>query len=92
MLVHATGLMVAQRFAADAMTFAGRANLTVLPPPCPIDVAPTDFGHADELMARAEADARAFLDGRRRSVVPIRRRAARRRPEHLDEADLPPAS
>jgi NTE family protein len=92
MFVHATGLMVAQRLAADAMTLAGRANLTILPPPCPIDVAPTDFGHADELMARAEADARAFLEDRRCPVVPIRRRAARHRPEHLDEADLPPAS
>ena len=36
----------------------------MLPPPCPLDVPPMDFGHAGMLMARAEADARAFLSAR----------------------------
>jgi hypothetical protein len=30
-----------------------------------------DFGHADDLMLRAESDARAFLAGRRRRLVPL---------------------
>jgi NTE family protein len=64
MLVHATTLMVAQRFAEEAAAYAGSDDVTILPPPCPIDVAPMDFGHAGRLMDRAEADACAFLEAR----------------------------
>jgi NTE family protein len=69
MLVHATTLMVAKRFAEEAMAFAGREDVTILPPPCPIDVPPMDFGHARRLIDLAEADARAFLDARARRSV-----------------------
>lgn len=75
MVVQATSLMVAHRFAAELTDLAGRRELIVLPPPCPIDVQPMDFGHADELIARAEADARTFLDERDSGVVPLRRHA-----------------
>jgi len=75
MVVQATSLMVAHRFAAELADFAGRPELVILPPPCPIDVQPMDFGHADELMSRAEADARAFLDDLDSRVVPLRRPA-----------------
>src|SRR5918994_6561335 len=79
MLVHATGLMVSQRFTADVVAVAGRADVVVIPPPCPLDVQPMDFGHADALMTRAEADARAFLSERDRTVVPLRPSRRRRR-------------
>ena len=75
MVVQATSLMVAHRFAAELADLADRPELIILPPPCPIDVQPMDFGHADELMSRAEADARAFLDDREGRVVPLRRPA-----------------
>ena len=78
MLVHATGLMVAQRFTAEVAALPGGIDVVVLPPPCPIDVQPMDFGHADELMARAEGDARAFLRDRVRTVVPLRPSRRRR--------------
>ncbi|NUT56230.1 MAG: patatin-like phospholipase family protein, partial [Thermoleophilia bacterium] len=58
MLVHATGLMVSQRFVAEVAALDGGVEVTVLPPPCPLDVPPMDFGQAEMLMARAEADAR----------------------------------
>ncbi|HEX8122854.1 MAG TPA: patatin-like phospholipase family protein [Solirubrobacteraceae bacterium] len=61
MVVQATSLMVSHRFAAESIEYAGRAGLTILPPPCPIDVQPMDFGHAEELMARAETSARGFF-------------------------------
>jgi NTE family protein len=64
MLVHASTLMVAQRFAGEAAAFAGRDDVTILPPPCPIDVQPMDFGQAGRLMDGAQADACAFLDAR----------------------------
>jgi NTE family protein len=78
MVVHATSLMVAHRFAHEALAYAGRPGLVVLPPPCPLHVQPMDFGHAEELMARAEAEARAFLDRTRRVIplAPSRSRAA----------------
>jgi NTE family protein len=72
MIVHATSLMVAHRFADEVAAFAGRPELTILPPPCPIDVQPMDFGHARELMTRAEAEARVFLEERFGRVVPLR--------------------
>ena len=73
MVVHATSLMVAHRLAGDVAALMGRPELTILPPPCPIDVQPMDFGHARELMARAEAEARDFLEERAADVVPLRR-------------------
>lgn len=74
MVVHATSLMVAQRFAGEVLSVAGRRDLTILPPPCPLDVQPMDFGHAEELMERSEASARAFLEERARRVVLLARR------------------
>jgi len=69
MVVHATSLMVAHRFAHELAMYAARPGLTILPPPCPLDVQPMDFGHAEDLIARAETEAAGFLDGR---VVPLR--------------------
>ena len=71
MLIHATSLLVSQRFVGETVTLAGRSRMTILPPPCPVRVAPTDFAHAEELMTRAEAAARGFLDAH-----PASRRAA----------------
>jgi NTE family protein len=91
MVVHATSLMVAHRFATEANAFAGRRDLTILPPPCPIRVQPMDFGHSEELMTRAEAEARAFLDARARRVVPLRPRRRRRTATIAEGAELPSA-
>jgi NTE family protein len=91
MIVQATSLMVAHRFTDEAIAYAGRAGLTILPPPCPIDVQPVDFGHADELMTRAEAGARDFLDERSRRVVRLPQRRARRRTGGSRDVELPRA-
>jgi NTE family protein len=91
-LVQATSLMVAHRFAGEAAALAASANLTILPPPCPIDVQPMDFGHAEELITRAEAEARAFLAERRGRVVPLRRARRPRRAPAGSALKLPPAS
>ena len=72
MLLHATGLMVSQRFATEVAALPDGGRVVVLPPPCPVAVQPMDFGHAGELMARAEAEAGAFLDARPGTVVPLR--------------------
>ena len=92
MLVYATSLMVAHRFAAETLTLSDRADVTILPPPCPMTVQPMDFGHAEELMQRAEADARPFLADREPRVVPLPRRRTPLRASPVPNFDLPSAS
>jgi NTE family protein len=62
MLVYATGLLVSRRLAQEIALLGDDASVIVLPPPCPLTVQPTDFGHADALIAAARADARSFLN------------------------------
>jgi NTE family protein len=83
LLLYATHLLIGRRLAADLAALETSADVIVLPPPCPLTVQPTDFGHADELIARARSDAREMLGRleRRRSPAarPRRRPASRRR-------------
>jgi NTE family protein len=71
MLIHATELMVAQRFTGGVASLTGEIEVVVLPPPCPIDVQPMDFGQAERLMNRAELDAHAFLAARDAGAVAV---------------------
>lgn len=66
-LVQASSLLVGHRMVTDIATFSQQSQLTVLPPPCPIDVQPTDFGRAQELIGHARDDARRFLSRRCRA-------------------------
>jgi NTE family protein len=61
MVVHAMTLLVHQRLAVDIALHRSRADLIVLPVPCPVDVHPMDFGHTADLIERAYDEARAFL-------------------------------
>lgn len=65
---HALSILTQQRLVAEVDTFTDAADLVVLPPPCPIRVVATDFGHAAELVARGRRAAEAALavDGGRR--------------------------
>lgn len=58
---HAVALLIHQRLVADIALYASRADLVVLPPPCPLPISPTDFGHAGELMHEAYIEALATL-------------------------------
>lgn len=86
MLIHASSLLVAQRFAGEALTVDG-SRVTILPPPCPIRVQPTDFSQAADLMERAYDSAATFLDDERGRVVALapKRRRARRRVTGTDQ-------
>ncbi|HET7456400.1 MAG TPA: patatin-like phospholipase family protein [Gemmatimonadaceae bacterium] len=79
-LIHATSLLVGQRFAVEALAIGARPGVTILPPPCPVDVHPTDFSRPAELMARAEAAARAFLEEHSADVVGLREHRRKRDP------------
>lgn len=62
MLVHAITLLINQRLAQDIRRFEHQAELIVLPPPCPLNVLPSDFGEADELIKQGYSLAAKALD------------------------------
>src|SRR5262245_39107312 len=70
MLLHATSLLVTRRLLLEAKLLRDRAELIVLPPPCPISVAPIDFSRTDELIRRGYEESAAHLDGNRSPSTP----------------------
>jgi NTE family protein len=91
MLLHATSLLIGQRFAGEAPALGRRAGVTILPSPCPVGVHPMDFGHSAELIARGEETARAFLAERSADVVPIEAGRESRRARVAPAGELPSA-
>jgi NTE family protein len=74
MALHALSLLTHSRLITDIELHRHEAKLVVLPPPCPLAIAPIDFGHAPELVGRSLHDARAFLDdgGAERPAIRMR--------------------
>src|SRR5215210_898297 len=62
MALHALSLLTHSRLIADIELHRHDAKLVVLPPPCPLSIAPIDFAHATELIDRATRDTRAFFE------------------------------
>src|SRR4029077_17698359 len=62
MLVHAITLLINQRLVGDIEAFSQEAELIVLPPPCPLNVLPSEFSHAGELIEQAYELASTALD------------------------------
>jgi len=60
--LQAVTLAVHQRLAHDVTRYAGSVDLRVVPPLCPISVSPTDFSQADDLIRRAQALTRSWLE------------------------------
>ena len=60
--VHALSFLTQQRLITDVVLYADRVDLQILPPLCPLNVAPTNFRHAAELIARARAASQDWLD------------------------------
>ena len=77
MALHALGLLTHRRLIADIELHRHDAKLVVLPPPCPLSIAPIDFAHATELIERASHGARAFLETGGAELPPIRMRMHR---------------
>ena len=61
--MQALTLLIEQRLVIDVEQFAGSATIKVLPPLCPLAIAPTDFSHAGELIERARRATGAWIDG-----------------------------
>jgi NTE family protein len=66
-----------RRLIDDIEKHEDEAKLVMLPPPCPLTIAPIDFGHADSLIQQAHADACEFLDGGGAASPPIHMRMHR---------------
>ena len=77
MALHALSLLTHRRLIADIDLHSDDAKLIVMPPPCPLAIAPIDFAHAAELIERAAGDARAFLRNGGAESPPIRMRMHR---------------
>jgi NTE family protein len=59
--IGGVGLLVGSRFEGDVARYAGDAELIVLPAPNPLQVQPTDFGHAGRLIHDGFTAARRYL-------------------------------
>jgi NTE family protein len=59
--LHALSLLIEQRLILEVAHFADRVEVNVLPPLCPLRVAPVDFSHAAELITRARHATDAWL-------------------------------
>jgi NTE family protein len=70
MFLHAMSLLIMRRLLVEVELLADRAELIVLPPPCPLGITPIDFSKADELISRGYADAADYLDAYRAGQVP----------------------
>ncbi len=71
MILHAMSLLVMRRLLVEIETLRDRAELIVLPPPCPLTVQPYDFTRADELISRGYGDSRAYLDAVEAGDAPV---------------------
>jgi NTE family protein len=90
MLLHAMGLMLAQRLYVEIELYRAKARIVVLPPPCPQHVQPIDFSHAGEMIDRARAESRTFLDGLDADASPeARTMPAKRLQPHADRTREP---
>jgi NTE family protein len=62
MAIHANTLLLSRRALIDVHRLAGRAQLIVLPPPCPQPVHPADFRHTRKLINGGYTEAASVLD------------------------------
>jgi NTE family protein len=70
--LHALTLMIVHQLVTDIERLSGRAEIVVVPPLCPVETTPYDFGPTAELIARAEASTKTWLatNGLARHGVP----------------------
>lgn len=60
--LHAITLLVAQQLVTDLERYRGQAEIITVPPLCPLAVSPYDFSRAGELIERAAAQTRRWLE------------------------------
>lgn len=60
--LHAINLLIAHQLVADLEHYGGQAEILTVPPLCPLAVSPYDFSRASELIERAAAQTRLWLE------------------------------
>ena len=60
--LHALTLLIEQRLVVDVAHLAGKVDVRVLPPLCPLSVSSADFRHGARLVAAARASTGRWLD------------------------------
>jgi len=70
--IHALTLMIVRQLVTDVERFRNRADIVVVPPLCPVETSPYDFGATASLIDRAEASTTTWLatGGLQRHGVP----------------------
>jgi NTE family protein len=71
MLLHAMSLLIMRRLLVEVEMLRDRVELIILPPPCPLTIAPIDFSHADELIRRGYEDSHEYLDAVAAGAAPV---------------------
>jgi Patatin-like phospholipase len=87
MALNALSILTHQRLSRDIEKHAHDADLIVLPPPCPLEIPPTDFTHEEILIGRGYADACQFLDAGGADRPPIRMRVHHHNPRARRKLD-----
>jgi len=59
--LHALNLLINRRLVGDMEGMAGKVEMAVVPPLCPVEVTPFDFSMTADLIQRAEASTRLWL-------------------------------
>jgi NTE family protein len=62
LMLHAITLLTAHQLVTDLERYSGQVEIVTLPPLCPLAVSPYDFSHGSELIERAAAQTRRWLD------------------------------
>jgi NTE family protein len=70
MLLHAMSLLLMRRLLAEIEALRDQIDLIVMPPPCPLSIAPIDFGRSAELIRRGYTDGREYLEAIERGGAP----------------------
>ena len=71
MLLHAMSLLVMRRLLLEVDLLKDRAELIILPPPCPLAIPPIDFSHTEELISRGYLDADQYLEQVSKGQAPV---------------------
>lgn len=61
---NALSLLVARQLVSDLQHFGDRAQISVVPPLCPLDISPYDYSRCGELIDRAAATTAQWLQGK----------------------------
>lgn len=71
-VLHAVTLLVAHQLVYDLERYGAQAEIVTVPPLCPLSVSPYDFSRASELIERAAAQTRRWLEqgGMEKSRIP----------------------